>query len=87
VDGCHIEQPWPEIGGMTMPKGAVLRVDKGRWALEIDGPGYGAEDYNFRYTFDQRRILTREVRWGPDYWEATNYDIRVDPAVSPQRCD
>ena len=43
VDGCHIEQPWPPIAGMSMPRGAALFIYKGHWELEIDGPGDGAE--------------------------------------------
>ena len=85
VDGCRIDQPSPPIGGMSMPSGAVLSAYKGRWQLEISG-GDGAESYGVRYAFDKRRVLTRELQWGPNLWETASYDIKYDPDVSPQDC-
>jgi hypothetical protein len=85
VDGCRIDQPAPPISGMSMPSGAVLSGFNGKWQLEIGGAD-GAESYGVRYTFDKRRVLTRELRWGPDHSETATYDIQYDPAVSPQEC-
>ena len=85
VDGCLIDQPSPPISGMSLPSGAVLSGYEGNWQLDIGGAD-GAESYGVRYTFDKRRVLTRELRWGPDLWETTSYDIQYDPDVSPQAC-
>ena len=85
VDGCRVDQPSPPISGMSMPSGAVLSSRNGKWQLELGGSD-GAESYGLRYTFDKRRILTRELRWGPALWETATYDIQYDPDVSPQQC-
>lgn len=86
VDGCRVEQPWPPIGGMSMPTGGFLSSFKGRWQLEIGG-GDGAESWGAAYTFNGRYVLTRKLSWGPDFWESTRYDIKIDPEVSSQLCD
>lgn len=85
VDGCRVEQPVPAIGGLSMPNGAALSGRNGRWELQIFG-GDGAEAYGIKYGFDKDRILSRELGWGPDYSEATSYDIQVDREVSPRQC-
>jgi hypothetical protein len=86
VDGCVIDQPWPQIAGLAMPHAATLSFVKGQWHLDISGGG-GAEDYLIAYVFDGRRVLARDMDWGPDLHESTRYDIDVDPNFGPQICE